>query len=64
VLEARGVHSGRLHSRTLIRRISDKHNETIFVNGNGVVPFDPGNNRIVVRFKDAGGVPGDQRGWG
>jgi hypothetical protein len=29
---------------------------TIFVNGNGSIPFDPANNRIFVRFKDAGGV--------
>ena len=29
---------------------------TIFVNGNGLVPFDPANNRIFVRFKDAGDV--------
>ena len=29
---------------------------SIFVNGNGVVPFDPANNRIFVRFKDAAGV--------
>jgi hypothetical protein len=28
----------------------------IFVQGNGVVPFDPANNRIFVRFKDANGV--------
>jgi hypothetical protein len=28
----------------------------IFVKGNGVVPFDPGNNRITVRFKDGGEV--------
>jgi hypothetical protein len=30
----------------------------IFAQGNGVVPFDPANNRIVVRFKDGGGVTG------
>jgi len=29
---------------------------TIFVNGNGSIPFDPANNRIFVRFKDAGDV--------
>jgi hypothetical protein len=28
----------------------------IFVQGHGTVPFDPGNNRIFVRFKDGGGV--------
>jgi hypothetical protein len=28
----------------------------IFVTGAGTVPFDPANNRIFVRFKDAGGV--------
>ena len=28
----------------------------IFVTGSGVVPFDPANNRINLRFKDAGGV--------
>jgi hypothetical protein len=28
----------------------------IFVNGHGLVPFDPANNRIVVRFKDGAGV--------
>lgn len=28
----------------------------IFVKGNGAVPFDPANNRIFVRFKDAGGI--------
>jgi len=27
-----------------------------FVTGTSTVPFDPGNNRIVVRFKDGGGV--------
>ena len=29
---------------------------TIIVNGDGTVPFDPANNRIFVRFQDAGGV--------
>ena len=29
---------------------------TIFVNGNQFVPFDPANNRVFVRFQDAGGV--------
>ena len=29
---------------------------SIFVTGGGVVPFDPGNNRVFVRFTDAGGV--------
>jgi hypothetical protein len=29
---------------------------SIFVTGTGTVPFDPANNRIVVEFKDAGGV--------
>jgi len=28
----------------------------IFVTGAGTVPFDPANNRVFVRFKDAGGV--------
>jgi class 3 adenylate cyclase len=28
----------------------------IFVAGTGTVPFDPANNRVFVRFKDAGGV--------
>ena len=28
----------------------------IFVTGSGAVPFDPANNRVFVRFKDAGGV--------
>jgi hypothetical protein len=28
----------------------------IFVSASGVVPFDPANNRVFVRFKDAGGV--------
>ena len=29
----------------------------IFIQGNGqLIPFDPANNRIVVRFKDAGGA--------
>jgi hypothetical protein len=28
----------------------------IFVQGNGIVPFDPAANRIFVRFKDAGAV--------
>jgi len=28
----------------------------VFVTGSGLVPFDPGKNRIVVRFTDAGGV--------
>jgi hypothetical protein len=28
----------------------------IFVTGAGMVPFDPANNRVFVRFKDAGGV--------
>src|SRR5262249_54165052 len=28
----------------------------IFVTGSGPVPFDPANNRVFVRFKDAGGV--------
>ena len=28
----------------------------IFVTGTGPVPFDPANNRVFVRFKDAGGV--------
>ena len=28
----------------------------IFVTGNGVVPFDPANNRIFFRAKDANGV--------
>ncbi len=28
----------------------------IFVTGTGTVPFDPANNRVVVRFKDAGGA--------
>ena len=28
----------------------------VFVTGKGTVPFDPANNRIFVRFKDAGGV--------
>lgn len=28
----------------------------IFIAGRGKVPFDPGTNRITVRFKDAGGV--------
>jgi hypothetical protein len=28
----------------------------IFVKGNGTIAFDPANNRIVVRFKDGGGV--------
>ena len=28
----------------------------IFVQGNGMVPFDPANNRVFVRFKDAGRV--------
>jgi hypothetical protein len=29
---------------------------SIFVTGTGTVPFDPANNRIFVRFEDAGGV--------
>jgi len=29
---------------------------TVFVNSTGDVPFDPANNRIFVRFKDANGV--------
>ena len=29
---------------------------SIFVNGSGVIPFDPAHNRIFVRFKDGGGV--------
>lgn len=28
----------------------------IFVNGSGTVPFDPANNRVFVRFTDAGGA--------
>jgi len=28
----------------------------VFVTGNANVPFDPGNNRVFVRFKDAGRV--------
>jgi hypothetical protein len=28
----------------------------IFVTGGGTVPFDPANNRVFVRFKDAGGI--------
>src|SRR4029077_13801899 len=28
----------------------------IFVTGAGMVPFDPANNRVFVRFKDAGGL--------
>jgi hypothetical protein len=28
----------------------------VFVTGHGVVPFDPAHNRIVVRFRDAGGI--------
>jgi len=28
----------------------------IFLNGSGNIPFDPANNRIFVRFQDAGGV--------
>ena len=28
----------------------------VFVTGSGAVPFDPANNRIVVRFKDGGGI--------
>ena len=28
----------------------------IFVNGNGLVPLDPANSRVFVRFKDTGGV--------
>jgi uncharacterized delta-60 repeat protein len=28
----------------------------IFVTGSGAIPFDPANNRVFVRFKDAGGV--------
>jgi len=28
----------------------------VFVSATGVVPFDPGNNRIFVRFKDGDGV--------
>jgi uncharacterized delta-60 repeat protein len=28
----------------------------LFITGHGNVPFDPANNRIIVRFKDAGGV--------
>jgi hypothetical protein len=29
---------------------------SVFVTGTGTVPFDPANNRVFVRFKDAGGV--------
>jgi hypothetical protein len=29
---------------------------SIFVTGTGTVPFDPANNQILVRFRDAGGV--------
>ena len=29
---------------------------SIFVTGSGTVPFDPANNRVFVRFRDAGGV--------
>jgi len=29
---------------------------SVFVPGTGTVPFDPSNNRIIVEFKDAGGV--------
>lgn len=29
---------------------------SVFVNGAGTVPFDAANNRIIVKFKDAGGV--------
>jgi hypothetical protein len=29
---------------------------TIFVNGNDFVSFEPANNRVFVRFQDAGGV--------
>lgn len=28
----------------------------VFVQGNGNVPFDPANNRIFVRFQDAGSM--------
>jgi len=28
----------------------------IFISGTGTVPFDPANNRVIVRFKDAGAV--------
>ena len=28
----------------------------IFVSGTGNVPFDPANNRVIVRFKDSGGI--------
>jgi len=29
---------------------------SIFVTATGTVPFDPANNRIVVKFRDAGGI--------
>ena len=31
-------------------------NLAIFITGTGNVPFDPANNRIFVRYKDAGGA--------
>ena len=28
----------------------------VFVTGGGTVPFDPGRNRVQIRFRDAGGA--------
>ncbi len=43
---------------TVTRQINagDTPTFAVFVQGSGVVPFDPANNRVFVRFKDAGAV--------
>jgi hypothetical protein len=35
---------------------SDTSTFAFFVQGSAMIPFDPASNRILVRFKDAGGV--------
>jgi len=41
---------------TLQINTSDTPTFAVFVTGSAFVPFDPANNRVFVRFKDAGGV--------